>query len=249
MSVKDILVHVDTSLPSDSRLWLADQLASRFNAYLIGVGVDEDAPCLAAAKEKFTKLLQRDGLQGEWHMAMGGGAGYVARWARDADLVILGQPDPAHPTGLDAPEDVILACGRPALVIPYSGRLGRTGEYVLIAWNGSREATRAAHDALPLMAISKSVTVFSVNPDDEKDEAPGDDLIRHFARHGVDATSETLRTEELSPAEAVLSRAADVGADLIVMGAYSHSRLRETVLGGMTRDILKHMTVPVLMAH
>jgi len=249
MTVKDILVHLDTLEASNVRLRLAARLADRFNGYVTGVGLEE----AVLMEEKFTTLVRRGDLRGEWQTVIGLAATFVTRRARAADLIILGQHAPDHPAELDAPEDVILACGRPVLVLPTNWRAGEIAENVLIAWNGSREAARAAHDALPLMALpvittARTITVVSVNPDPGDDWELGGALVHHLARHGLDVAPVTITTE-LSASEAVLSRAADTGADLIVMGAYSHSRVRETILGGMTRDILRNMTMPVLMSH
>jgi nucleotide-binding universal stress UspA family protein len=133
--------------------------------------------------------------------------------------------------------------------VPLHGPIKRVGDNVLIAWNGSREAARAVQSGLPLMAGSNVVTVASVDPDPDEDWLLGGALVDHLARHGLNAHSETITTTTLSPADAILERAAASGVDLIVMGAYGRSRLREIILGGMTRDILAIMTIPVLMAH
>ena len=271
MSLKDILVHVDTTQAGEARLEFAVRLARRVGACLSGVFVlpPPDPPIVAPevgpvvidftatlaalereahlAEEKFKATLKRDGVHGEWHRERGPAATMVSRRARAADLVILGQVDPDHPSGLDTPEDVVLSCGRPVLLVPYAGRFERVGETVLAAWNGSREATRALHDALPLMTVaSSSVTVLSVNPG--PDSAPDEGLVQHLERHGLKANKEVDVVDEIDVADDILSRAADLGADLIAMGAYSHSRLRELILGGTTRAILEHMTVPVLMS-
>ena len=159
----------------------------------------------------------------------------------------------ARAPGLDPAEveDVILGCGRPVLMVPYAGHFEQVGSTVLVAWNDSREATRALHDSLSLMATTSTLTVMTVirNVGEEQDDESRGELVRHLARHGLTARSETSVAQEVDTAGVVLSRAADLTADLLVMGAYGHSRLRETILGGMTRDILEHMTVPVLMAH
>jgi nucleotide-binding universal stress UspA family protein len=133
--------------------------------------------------------------------------------------------------------------------VPYAGRFDRVGETVLIAWNGSRESSRALHDALPLMATPGAVTALTVNASPTESEALTGDVVSHLAHHGLETKVELVETKELGASDVVLSRVADLGADLIVMGAYGHSRLREMILGGMTRDMLRHMTVPVLMAH
>jgi nucleotide-binding universal stress UspA family protein len=271
MTIKDILVHVDTSLANHARLMLAIALAHRFGAALFGIFVLPSRKLLeltaseaavrlaldvvelerhAAAREaEFSGLLRRHGLDGEWQAVRGSAAPCIAQRGRVADLVILGQRDPDRPEILEAPEDVILACGRPVLVVPYAGRFEQIGGDVLVAWNGSREATLAMHDALPLMAPSKSVTLLTVSLRGDRRAEIVSDPVSHLTRHGLNAKGERLPAGDLEPAEATLSRAAEIGADLIVMGAYGHSRLREAVLGGMTRDMLRHMTVPVLMAH
>lgn len=178
----------------------------------------------------------------------------VARHTRHADLVIMGQADPDAPPagGPGLIGEVALAAGRPVLAIPYVGAGPTLGEHALVAWDGSREAARALNDALPLLRHAKIVSVVSINPDQRRDrhgQLPGADIALHLARHGIKAQSEALEVHDLGPSDALLSRLADKSADLLVMGAYGHSRLRETLLGGMTRNILRAMTVPVLLSH
>ena len=249
MGISDILVYVDPTASSAERLDIAFRLAHRFEAYLIGV-VPEDA---AAVGERLEKMLLNEAILGKWHMAIGLTEPFVTRWAHCADLVILGQRIPDHDTGLYRPEDVILSCSRPVLVVPYAGRRpDRIGENVLIAWNGSREASRAVQDALPFMSASSAVTVLLVDPDDElADVELAQDLVAHLGRHGVNAKTQMIRHDlaTLAVSDTILTHVAELDADLLVMGAYSHSRFREIILGGVTRDILRDMNVPVLMAH
>jgi nucleotide-binding universal stress UspA family protein len=249
MAISDILVYADPTATSAERLDIAFRLAHRFEAYLIGVG-PEDA---TAVGEKFQKMLLNESLLGEWHMAIGLTEAVVTRWAHCADLVILGQRISDHDTGLYHPEDVVLSCSRPVLVVPYAGRRpDRIGENVLIAWNGSREASRAVQDALPFMSASSAVTVLLVDPDDElADVELAQDLVAHLGRHGLNAKTQMIRHDlaTLAVSDAILTHVAELDADLLVMGAYSHSRFREIILGGVTRDILRDMNVPVLMAH
>ena len=239
MSITDIVVYADPPPASGERLDLAFRLAHRFGAYLIGV-VPEDATALG---DRFATMLRQEALQGDWQMAIGLAASWVTRRAQAADLVILGQHVPDHSTGLDAPEDVILACSRPVLVVPYAGRrLDRIGENVLIAWNGSREASRAVQDALPFMSASSAVTVLVVDPDDElADVELAQDLVAHLVRHGLNARTQVVRHDlaTLAVSDTILTQAAELDADLLVMGAYSHSRFREIILGGVTREILR----------
>jgi len=174
--------------------------------------------------------------------------------ARYADLVILGQSDPQEPPlGGRAPvEDIVLHSGRPALVVPYIGAGKTLGRNITVAWDAGREAARTVSDAMPLLEQADTVTVMVVNPRPGPDlhgPDPGTDIARHLARHGVN--TEVYRTEapDLSVGDVLLSRLADSGSDLLVMGAYGHARFRELVLGGATRTILEQMTVPVFMSH
>jgi nucleotide-binding universal stress UspA family protein len=138
------------------------------------------------------------------------------------------------------------------LVVPHDWAPRALGERVLIAWDASREAARAVSDALPLLQRAASVLVVSVNPKSTPlghGELPGADMALHLARHNIHVEVQSVETDRMDVADALLSFAADRGCDLLVMGAYAHSRVRELVLGGATRTILKSMTLPVLMAH
>ena len=178
----------------------------------------------------------------------------VATNARYADLAILGQhdPDDAASGPRYLPEEVMLGCGRPVLIVPYIGPAATFGERVIVAWDASREAARAVNDALPLLRRAKQVGVVSVNPRPwpfAHGEEPGADIGLHLARHGVKVEVQRIEGRDIDTANAILSHVADQSADLLVMGGYGHSRLRELVLGGVTRTILTEMTVPVLMSH
>jgi nucleotide-binding universal stress UspA family protein len=244
MSIKDILVHVDTTPSCEDRLALAADFAERFDARLIGVGLED-----IAAQEMFGAQLAKARVIGDWHSATGDLVEFVTARAKASDLVVLGQAMPA-PSALQTPEEVILGCGRPVLVAPYAWHfIGRIGAIGLVAWNGSREAARALGDALPLLAGAAVVTLFSVNPDPDDDWMRDGEFVRHLARHTIEATAETVSPKGITVAEAVLSRITDTGADILVMGAYGHSRFREIVLGSMTRDMLQRAKVPILMSH
>jgi nucleotide-binding universal stress UspA family protein len=174
--------------------------------------------------------------------------------ARHADLAILSQADPEEMSALGRQfaADFLMGSGRPVIVIPYIGPAPTLGQRVLVAWDGGREATRAVNDSLPLLKRAHMVTVLSVNPDVSSDAGrrdPGADISLHLARHGVKVTAARTVARETSTSDVILADIADNGIDLLVMGAYGHSRLRELVLGGVTRHLLDHMTVPVLMSH
>lgn len=176
--------------------------------------------------------------------------------ARYSDLVVLGQVNPAdYSTVLraDFPEYVLLNCGRPVLIVPYAGHFPACGKRVLVAWDASVEATRAVSASIPLLqqADLVQVVVFDRgNPSGAHGEQPGADIALYLARHGIKVeVSEQAMPKDIDTGNALLSHAADFGADLIVMGGYGHRRFREIMLGGVTHTILESMTVPVLMAH
>jgi nucleotide-binding universal stress UspA family protein len=176
--------------------------------------------------------------------------------ARYADLVIVGQNDPDATTVLparaDLPETVALSTGRAVLVVPHLGVQKAPGGTVMLCWNASRESARAASEALPLLKTAKQVIVLIVGPKASADASgaePGANVTAWLSRHGVKVTVQRDSSADADAGSAILLRAADHDADLIVMGIYGHSRLREMVLGGASRTLLSGMAVPVLMAH
>jgi nucleotide-binding universal stress UspA family protein len=206
-------------------------------------------------REAFEHAASLRGLSAEWRVVDEGPQSDPALHARYVDLTILGQLDPDR-GDVDLvrprPEHVTLASGRPILVVPYAGRFETVGRRVLIGWNATREATRAVNDAMPLLAAAEMVTVLTIDAREGPDahgELPGADISLHLARHDVKAEVERTVSAGIPAGEVLLSRAADLGADLLVIGAYGHSRVRELLLGGATRSILQSMTVPVLMSH
>lgn len=205
-----------------------------------------------AIEAMFRDWLRRELAPGEWILDDGPSISAVARRARVRDLVILGQADPASPPPVRTLiEGVLMASGRPLLLIPYAGRFEDIGSNVLIGWSDTREAARAVHDALPLLKEGARVTVLTAESEPSAAHTPANaDMAEHLARHGLAASFEkTVLADGLTPADALLAAAADTGADMLVIGGYGHSRTREMVLGGVTRDLLRHMTLPVLMSH
>ncbi|MDB5404363.1 MAG: universal stress protein [Rhodopila sp.] len=214
--------------------------------------VAEKAEQIEAA---FRERLRSSGLQGTWRMATDDMSESVVCQARQADLVILGQVNPRHPPplGRQLIEAILMTSGRPILVIPYVGRIETVGTKILVGWNNTREAARAVNDAIPLLAQATSVTILEVDsmgrkPATSDRDATGADIARHLDRHGISAEAHTVASG-ISVPDALLNYAADVSADLLVVGGYGHSRLRELILGGVTRELLQHMTLPVLMSH
>jgi len=174
---------------------------------------------------------------------------------RCVDLAIIGQADiKDDKRGLTRrlAEDVVLGSGGPILLLPYAGTPVELGANVAIAWNAGREAARAVRDALPILATASRVTVVSMAHERDTQAAMAQSHVRlaaYLAAHAIEAQFKCLVGTSDEPGELLLSQAADVGADLIVMGGYGHARVRELVLGGTTRTMLESMTVPVLMSH
>jgi nucleotide-binding universal stress UspA family protein len=276
MGLKDLLVHVDNDPACSSRVDVAVALAAKHDAHLTGLHATgsprlpgyveiELPPSLREetrrhlqelareAEERFRERTRQRGILSEWRLDTSDIVGAIRLHARYADLTVVGQGIDLQGAPHDLaflPEELALGVGRPVLVVPRYGTFETVGERVLVAWNGSREATRAVHDALPLLKRAAKVTVLSIDPEhDSGSRVPSADITLHLARHGVAAEADSTVGLDIAVGDVLLSRAADLGADLIVMGAYGHSRVREMVLGGATRSMLQHMTVPVLMSH
>lgn len=178
----------------------------------------------------------------------------IVAQSRCADLVITSQANPewSLSTHLDAGEALAMESGRPVLMLPRTATTAPPGERIVVAWNGRREAARAAFDALPFLQAAKAVRVVWANPDDEAQTAgqvPGADLCTVLARHGVTCEAAGHAQAGAGAGAALLSAVSAFDGDMLVMGCYGHSRLRELVLGGATRHVLAHARVPVLLAH
>ena len=275
MTYRSILVHLDESPRCKARVALAATLAKAHGSHLLGLAptgvvnlpAELQTTQLAAAVAARGQMLQRAtelvhrfneqvaplGLVShEGRVHDDDSLSAVLQHASAADLVVLGQNDPKHFTPLvpwDFPQQVFLHAGRPVLVIPYAGDFKTVGAQVVAAWYDSREAARALADALPILRRAQQVSVLSfVHPRDGDKANPVEGLGAWLTRHGIEAQ---LRREvtELDVGNALLSRACDLGADLIVMGGYGHTRITELVVGGVTRSVLAQMTVPVLISH
>lgn len=279
MTYRSILVHADETARCDVRMDVAFELARAFGAHITALGLVPDIPILpsvevsygpelAAAharavresldpvKADFSQRARRAGVTStEWREAHGDPVAAMALHARYADLLVVGQSDPSDDRSRPAPgflETLILSAGRPILVIPYAGSFTGIGSNVLVAWNASRESTRAVTDSLPLLKRAKGVAVVVVDPQEAHDlygETPGADISLYLARHGANAKAYPTPSGSVDVGDVILSRASDIGADLIVMGAWGHSRARELIMGGATRSLLEQMTVPVLLSH
>lgn len=277
MTYKDILVYADAAPTAAVRLDAAAQLAKTQGAHLvalhvdaipftpvdlIGVGVTADLlkmqarmrkERVEAAHQLVQATEQRHGIAIEWRNVEDNIEDAVLRHGLYADLIVLSQGNSL--TDLEAPAapmvgSVAVAAGRPVLVVPKDYVGTGIGRRILVAWKPSAEAARAVHDALPLLQTAEAVIVMRVNSDPEEPvHNPGFDLANHLARHGVKVTVTPVRTPDAAAGDAITEQARILGAGLIVMGAYGHSRAREFVFGGATRSLLQAPPVPVLMSH
>ena len=277
MAIKDILVHVDNSRAMPGRVRAAAELAQRHGAHLTGLFVME-IPVLpsyadaqiplevfeaqraafasgaAAAQRTFGDITGKSDISPEWRCVEDRRIDALTLHGRYADLLVVGQADPGDPECVShgLADHLALASGRPVLVIPAGGVSGSIGENVVVAWNAKREAVRAISDAMPLLESAKRVSVVTINSesnDPENAGIPAADIGLHLARHGIETQTKSLYGAPAAIGELLLDAARDESADLLVMGAYGHARLREILLGGVTVHVLEHATIATLLAH
>jgi nucleotide-binding universal stress UspA family protein len=277
MYYKTILVHLNGNRRAEALLEPAIQLATRYNSHLLGLHVYASMPAppvpmgyaatvlgsVVAQERKqgeeiaatFARMTAKGTFVSEWqslkvpHVDL---ASVVMPYGRAADLIIAGQTDPDWDLSplLDFPERLTLESGRQVLVVPYAGRFPRVGRNVVIAWKAGRESARAVFDALPLLQGAENVHILEIKGrSDESGISPDTSIAASLARHGIKPTIRTSVAPDISVGDEILSRLSDLDADLLVMGAYGHSRMRELVFGGATRHIFGHMTVPTLFSH
>jgi nucleotide-binding universal stress UspA family protein len=278
MSYKTILAYLSDKRRAEAVLEPAIRLAGRNNAHLIGMHVYPGVPAppvplpfgsdvvkaVAAAQQKeteeisetFSRMTANQPFVAEWRAEKGphvDPTSVVLGHGRAADLIVAGQTDPDWDTSpvQDVAEHLALGSGRPVLVVPYIGRYPEIGRNVVIAWKGGRESARAVFDALPILKQAEEVQILEIDEGSgTRDGASPDSSIAiALARHGIKPTVRTSIAGDIKVGDEILSRLADMGADLLVMGAYGHSRMRELVFGGVTRHIARHMTVPTLFSH
>jgi len=271
MAYKNILVHAGGAAFAE-RMRAAVQLAEQHDAHLIGQHVTQpvDIPPYGEAQLSSEVLQAQERMErekceasqaifdaaasgmrnrAEWRTAEGDTVGLLQLHGRHTDLVIMGQAEPGDGAHEEVVGRVVLSLGRPVFVVPYVGAPQTLGQRILVAWDGSRTAARAVGDAIGMMQGADAVSVLSLNPDESHADMAGVDIAAHLARHGITVDAQHLSAADVEVGAMLLSRAADGGADMIVMGAYGHARWRELVLGGVTEHILAHMTVPVLLSH
>jgi nucleotide-binding universal stress UspA family protein len=273
--IKDIVANLAVCSSRDVAADFAASVAATFDAHLTGVALVyephapvadafpaeamrseriENEKAAKAAVAKFDEVARRAPISAQSRMidvAVASAPGVFANIARRFDLSIMGQPEP-HKPGLERLiiEAALFDSGRPVLIVPYIQRTGLKLERVIVGWDGSRSAARAVADAMPLLVRAKTSEVVTVASEPIKsEEMPGTEIAQHLARHGAKVELKSIVTDETDIANTILSHAADTSADLLVMGGYGHSRLREFILGGVTRGILGSMTIPTLMSH
>jgi nucleotide-binding universal stress UspA family protein len=274
--IKDLIVNLGLG-DRDPAGDYAISIAQTFGAHVLGIGLAyepvipgsvmggippefletqraESEKNARKAMTRFEAAAKRAGVPYETRIinsTVAGAADQISRLARRFDLAVVGQPkrDQGMPEEV-LDEGVLFDSGRPVMFVPFIQKDGMKLDHVMVCWDGSRAATRAIGDALPILEKAKQVDVVIVSTKQAKtDEIAGADLGQHLARHGIKVDVKRITSPDIDTASTILSYAADSSTDLIVMGGYGHSRLREFILGGVTHAMLQSMTVPVLMSH
>lgn len=272
MSLKHLVVHVDSGARTQQRLDLAITLARRFGATLTGlfsespligpaiVGRrtrDNLAKAMAEARATFEARTKAAGIPTQWWQIEGTDYGEVLGWTvvscRYADLAVFAQhEEDGSRLPDDLVEQVLVESGRPMLVVPYVGEYPDVGKRVLVAWTGSRDSARALNDAMPFLTGADEVRVISFqHPSTGTTGGPSPhlDVIAHLRMHGVDAGYERMIVEDFGMIDHLLNRAADWSADLTVIGGYGVRGFPYLARSNTTRDLLRTMTTPVLLSH
>jgi nucleotide-binding universal stress UspA family protein len=276
--IKDIIVHLEHKITRDPARDFAITVAETFDAHIAGVAfaftpnlpgyamleippdivaqmIEESEKAASAAIERFDAAAKRSMLSAEHRLLKAAGPGapmILALLARRFDLSVLMQSEPDGVDNDDMIETSLFESGRPLIVVPYIQKEGLKLDHVVCCWDGSRAAARAINDALPLLVKATAVDLLIVQ-NEKTNTAPneirGAEMAKHLARHDAKVEIVTVPAADIDVADAILSYVADVSGTLIVMGGYGHARLRELILGGVTRDMLKSTTVPVFMSH
>ena len=275
--IKDVLVNLSVDEGANAASDYAVSIAEMFEAHIAGIAFRYDpvvpvsgagyipadvietqerdnAAAAKAAIDRFVAATKRAGLTAEpltFGASFAGVGDQFGKLARRFDLSVVGQAEPdKSPAEAIIAEAALFESGRPVIVVPYIQKDTLKLDRVVLCWDGSRSAARAVADAMPLLERAGHVELFIVaNEPGKQDEIEGADMAEHLARHGLNVEVKRTVAAGVDVADVILSHAADAGSDFIVMGGYGHSRLREFVLGGVTRSIFRAMTVPVLMSH
>ena len=274
--LKDIVVNLSGRAAQDFAADYATSIAATFGAHVAGIAFlyepvipdgtlggipvdlielqrEENSKAANAAVGRFEAATKTVGVSAETRVldaTLGGAAALFGQIARRFDVAVVGQAQREHGASEELMiEGGLFESGRPVVVVPYIQKQGLTLDRVLACWDGGRMSARAIADAMPFLERAKAVDIVIVAEERKNDEITGANMTEHLARHGVTANVKRIARGDLAIADVILDYAADSGADFMVMGGYGHSRLREFILGGVTRGILGSMTVPVLMSH
>jgi nucleotide-binding universal stress UspA family protein len=276
--IKDIIVNLEHRIARDPAREFAITIAETFDSHVAGVAfayamdfpgyvmleippqivaqmIVESEKAAVAAIERFDAAARRSLVPAEHRLLKTIGAGapvLLSTLARCFDLSVFMQSEPNGVDNDDMIETSLFLSGRPVIVVPYIQKDGLKLDRVVCCWDGSRAAARAINDALPLLIKAAAVDLLIVlneKTKNDQNEVRGVEMAKHLARHDVKVEIEATPAADIDVASAILSYVADNSATLIVMGGYGHAKLREVILGGVTRDILKSMTVPVFMSH
>jgi nucleotide-binding universal stress UspA family protein len=274
--VKDVVVNLSGREPQDFAADYALSLAKTFGAQVTGIAFlfepiipdtmfggippdliemqrEENSRAAKTAVDRFTAAAKAAGVTAGTRTldaTFGGAAALFARLARRFDVAVVGQAQretgPAEELMI---EGTLFEAGRPMIVVPYIQKQGLKLDRVLACWDGGRTSARAIGDAMPFLERAGAVDLVTVTEHGKDDETGNASMAEHLSRHGIAVEVRRLSKADIDVSDAILSYAADRATDFIVMGGYGHSRLREFILGGVTRGILQTMTVPVLMSH
>ena len=275
--IKDVVVNLTGGHPQDFASEYAISVAAAFGAHVVGVGFvyepvipgsllggiptdlieaqrEENSRAAKEAIGRFEAAAKAAGLSAETRLvdaSVAGAADQFGRIARRFDIAVVGQARREQGASEELLiEGALFGSGRPVVIVPYIQKQGLKLDRVIVCWDGSRPAARAIGDAMPFLKRAKTIEIVVVTGErDKSGEITGTNMRRHLARHGVTVEIKHITRGGTGVQNAILAHAADTGADFMVLDGYGHSRLREFILGGVTRSILKSMTVPVLMSH
>jgi nucleotide-binding universal stress UspA family protein len=274
--LKDIVVNLSGRAVQDFAASYATSIAATFGAHVSGIAFlyepvipdgtlggipvdlielqrEENSKVAKTAVDRFEAAAKAAGVSADTRVldaTLGGAAALFGQIARRFDVAVVGQAQHEHGASEQLMiEGALFESGRPVVVVPYIQKQGLTLDRVLACWDGGRMSARAIADAMPFLERAKAVDIVIVAEERKNDEITGANMTEHLARHGITAAVKRIARGDLAIADVILDYAADSGADFMVMGGYGHSRLREFILGGVTRGILNSMTVPVLLSH
>lgn len=275
MQIKDILIylaHNDTNIQTINS---AKRIAEQHDAHITGIyvtpslhvpsysGIHHTMPAVVIEQveksiqvskqecsDTFKRLMEGFAGTSDWIERHGDPVEAVSNASFNYDLVIASQigPETNNPLLQENLEKMTLCAGRPVLTLPYQFSQSEIGKNIVVAWNGKREATRAVHDAMPFLTNASAVSILQINPDKGID-IPCEDIAKHLSRHGINAEVNSAYAYNKDVGAHILEMATNAQADLLVMGAYGHSRFRELIMGGVTRFMRQNTTLPILMSH